>query len=536
MIVKCEQCQTRFKIPDDKVTDKGVKVRCTKCGHTFRVVREGSADATVVGPAPVPRPAVPSAPDPDPFARFGAPSPIDPSEQTKPGMFALGVEASRIPDLARTMSSLQAIPPAPSPFPLPPEGETVPAAASPAMRVTGFDLGAFAPPPPVAPLRPTASPPSGPGPSPFDFGALVPPPRTSPPSPQAPAPFDFSSLGSPGAPAPSAFDFGGGSQATTPGYSLGPPSATPADPFAGVSMEPSGDPAAASSGAIDPFAAVARSGGSGGFGDLMASAAAHTQASDASMFPDLAAPPGSTGTGLSPEAARAMFDMPSAPPHQALPDIGLPPPEVTQVAPAPVAPEGPSPVRVTQSTPTRIAPEVAPPRRGRAIGVLVNLGMVVVLAAVLLVVGSVFANEGKLDASSFSVEHLKAAFAPPSEFVATDISNGLYETRAGRPVFFVRGEVTNTGATTVPVKVRAEILEGNALVRSVEGFAGPAPSPEELRALQTPDDLERLLARQAGAAKPLEPGASAAFVVAFFEYPPDLKAFRVRVATAPGAR
>ncbi|MBM4784419.1 MAG: hypothetical protein GQE15_42690, partial [Archangiaceae bacterium] len=24
MIVKCEQCQTKFKIPDDKVTDKGV--------------------------------------------------------------------------------------------------------------------------------------------------------------------------------------------------------------------------------------------------------------------------------------------------------------------------------------------------------------------------------------------------------------------------------------------------------------------------------------------------------------------------------
>ena len=45
MIVKCEQCQTKFKIPDDKVTEKGVKVRCTKCGHTFRVKKEPPAGA-----------------------------------------------------------------------------------------------------------------------------------------------------------------------------------------------------------------------------------------------------------------------------------------------------------------------------------------------------------------------------------------------------------------------------------------------------------------------------------------------------------
>ena len=46
MIVKCERCQTRFKIPDEKVTDKGVKVRCTKCQHTFRVAREDSPSTT----------------------------------------------------------------------------------------------------------------------------------------------------------------------------------------------------------------------------------------------------------------------------------------------------------------------------------------------------------------------------------------------------------------------------------------------------------------------------------------------------------
>src|SRR5580658_1903887 len=46
MIVKCASCQTRFKIGDDKVTEKGVKVRCTKCGTIF-TVRKGDAPAAL---------------------------------------------------------------------------------------------------------------------------------------------------------------------------------------------------------------------------------------------------------------------------------------------------------------------------------------------------------------------------------------------------------------------------------------------------------------------------------------------------------
>jgi predicted Zn finger-like uncharacterized protein len=40
MIIKCEQCQTRFRLDDSKVTDKGVKVRCAKCKHVFSVQKE----------------------------------------------------------------------------------------------------------------------------------------------------------------------------------------------------------------------------------------------------------------------------------------------------------------------------------------------------------------------------------------------------------------------------------------------------------------------------------------------------------------
>src|SRR5689334_24435383 len=97
MIVKCEQCQTKFKIPDDKVTDKGVKVRCTKCSHTFRVTRDMAQPATATVPAFNPATAgVPSAADP--FARFGAPASEPPdNEVTRPGVFALGVEATKRP-------------------------------------------------------------------------------------------------------------------------------------------------------------------------------------------------------------------------------------------------------------------------------------------------------------------------------------------------------------------------------------------------------------------------------------------------------
>lgn len=40
MIIQCEQCHTKFKLDDSKVTDKGVKVRCAKCKHVFTVTKE----------------------------------------------------------------------------------------------------------------------------------------------------------------------------------------------------------------------------------------------------------------------------------------------------------------------------------------------------------------------------------------------------------------------------------------------------------------------------------------------------------------
>ena len=54
LIVPCSQCHTRFKVPDHKVTARGTKVRCSRCGHTFRIFPEPPAPAAG-----------------DPFAAFG---------------------------------------------------------------------------------------------------------------------------------------------------------------------------------------------------------------------------------------------------------------------------------------------------------------------------------------------------------------------------------------------------------------------------------------------------------------------------------
>ena len=37
MVIQCSECQTRFKLADDKLKPGGIKVRCAKCKHVFTV-------------------------------------------------------------------------------------------------------------------------------------------------------------------------------------------------------------------------------------------------------------------------------------------------------------------------------------------------------------------------------------------------------------------------------------------------------------------------------------------------------------------
>ena len=45
MIVTCERCATQFQLDDARVPKRGVRVRCSRCKHAFRVVPEAQRAA-----------------------------------------------------------------------------------------------------------------------------------------------------------------------------------------------------------------------------------------------------------------------------------------------------------------------------------------------------------------------------------------------------------------------------------------------------------------------------------------------------------
>ena len=659
MIVKCEQCQTRFKIPDDKVTDKGVKVRCTKCGNTFRVGKDGAAippgssPSSVAAAAPPQTQTFPVAPaispvsspratlpprniqlgGDDPFAPFGAPPSIPDDEATRPGVFVLGLEASKVPEIgappippqapakppppgaAFDFGSLAPPPPAAVPPAAPPRpaasttqaARAVPRSSAPTASVppvapppaagpattspfdfsalmssppvpaaapAPFDFSALSAPPPAPPSKPAAVPPPGPSTPAFDFSALGPLPEPAPLGPPPPAAstpaFDFSALGPP-PPGPTANSDAAtaqapafvpgqtariplGSQPGVPGPSaripmgsqpgVAGPTAIPTGTQPGVGARfptatqpaipappPSAPPAPARPQSSAPLSLEADDAGPG-TGDarteqmpgLFGAPGAGADDFFGGALPEQPARPQLAPDVTGDAAKQALFDMAAALP--AAPPDEPPAPEITTPAAAP-APAAPPAAR-----PSAIA-DAAPRRRRTVLGIVVNVVIAAVLVVALVVVGSAYLNEGKVGAETLTWEHLKTTFAPSTDYVAGDISNGLYDTRAGRPVFFVRGEVMNRGPSATKLVVRAELVEGATVVRSAESTAGAPPSPEELFQLVTAEDVDALNAKVAQRAPVVEPGEAAAFIVTFFEYPPDLKGFRVRVSARP---
>ncbi len=56
MIIQCEKCSTRFKVPDGKIPPEGAKVRCSRCGLVFLARLDGASAAR---PSAPPRSAAP---------------------------------------------------------------------------------------------------------------------------------------------------------------------------------------------------------------------------------------------------------------------------------------------------------------------------------------------------------------------------------------------------------------------------------------------------------------------------------------------
>jgi predicted Zn finger-like uncharacterized protein len=65
MIVQCDKCGAKFHLADDKVTEKGAKVRCSKCKAVFTVKKPKEQPDQSSPPAPSPPPpSPPAAPKP----------------------------------------------------------------------------------------------------------------------------------------------------------------------------------------------------------------------------------------------------------------------------------------------------------------------------------------------------------------------------------------------------------------------------------------------------------------------------------------
>jgi len=80
MDVRCEKCKTEYELEDSRVTNKGVTVKCTQCGHLFRVRRRAGTGVTEA-----------------PTDESGTES--KGRKKTVPGRFAGAKPARQIPDL-----------------------------------------------------------------------------------------------------------------------------------------------------------------------------------------------------------------------------------------------------------------------------------------------------------------------------------------------------------------------------------------------------------------------------------------------------
>ncbi len=591
MIVTCPQCQTRFRIPDEKVTAKGVKVRCTRCRHTFRVSRPAEPLAESAQ---------------DPFAQFARPDALSEKDKTPargtPLAAALGVEVE----------------PAGAP---PPDDFDVDVETTESRQPTrGPDLSdwMFPPPPPRAEDVPPAPPPPAPSVPPDDPTprvslariamvrqlTVVPPPPAHSPGlrelapegpPDAPLELDTGSphsawqgsieggLELPPTPESAEFDFGDLNALEGPSYPVAAAPALAPAPVAVAAAAPPPPPATRSLGrSLDfdsllndsappsasgraPAASTAVSFGELDMPEPRAPSASHP-AFDLTPPPGDAASPGGRGrtpTGelfgksatrldeesfpveRDPAADRAaLFDMPApaafegtAGPTSLLADVpdavpdaplhpaaGLPPVPATPLGRVSRPPTGTSVLGLEERREFGAARRVS--------GAVVNISVAALLVVVLAAVGNVYVNEGRLDWAALSPRRWAALFVPPTGIVTLDVSNGLYETRGGRPLAYVRGRVENRGQRAGQVKVRAEIWNGSQLLGTSEGLAGVLPTPEEMVEASTRRDVEALRARLQQGAPSLASGKGADFVLLFDEPPTEVSGLRLKVTAA----
>ncbi len=557
MIIQCAACQVRFKVADEKVTERGVRVRCTRCKTVFVVRREAkAADAPSSQGSPPPLPPALSAAQgakglvaatplaaragSAPLAQSSSQDLVSPSSSPRlqSGPFGSLPSAFSSPDSLGAASEpfaglVPGRPPLglkPNPLPLPPS------------PYVGFSPGARLASGSALPLSPAHGSPRA--------GALAPSPYPLPARPESSAPAESLDL-APFAPGEGVPLAAGASAAQTPDSSCpigqaGPESSQYRAPALDQGPDPFGLPASpptpragplALAPQLDPFSALESAPNSA------TAAPAQSLLPDLNSF-DLSLPEGDSGAepGSSGELR-----------------LGSPAPSLARSRPDSAAPEvssrsgleldvsggssrvSPEPGAVPSGGPMAGggAPVKTPKRRRRSVAAaLLNaLGVFAVGLAVLVVALRHPPPGGVRVSRPADLVRLLPSHSG-GELSAADVTTGLYQTQRGQALFVVRGEVVNRAEQPRgPVEVVAVIHQGSEPERREVAFAGAIPTPEDLWKVDGDAALAALKARLNAGALRVEPRGRAPFAAVFVEWPDDIAQWELRLALreAPSA-
>jgi predicted Zn finger-like uncharacterized protein len=188
--------------------------------------------------------------------------------------------------------------------------------------------------------------------------------------------------------------------------------------------------------------------------------------------------------------------------------------------PLPVKIPGPAEPAAAAATPAPSAQHEAPGARPMLSSVLT--GLLGAALAIAVVIASALSG----------VAPGWLGFGPSADVVATRVMSGLYDTVGGKPVFYVRGRVENHGAKVRGrVRITAELVADGASPAIAEATAGAEPTAEDVWALRTAADAERLgrNLELASVDRKLQPGGSLPFFAIIADPPADLSGHRLRI-------
>jgi predicted Zn finger-like uncharacterized protein len=472
VVVQCPTCQSKFRIADEKVTDRGVRVRCTSCKNVFQVRKAGAAgadpgpgttiDLSALGASAVAKAGAASRPSTDPLRKGAARPTTDPLRKAaaRPTTDPLrNVPARPTTDPLRNVAARPTTDPLRKAAARPTTDPLRKAAARPTTdplrnaaggatqrengngrRLDVDDLFGMAELTGDAPLSAGLDPdlpaPTKPPPAPTpDFGDLDFDLNEPPPTNAAPPP-----------PPPEA----AAAEAGLPSLdAVMPPPPSLEDPAGPMAME-------------DPFGSISPAASSGAELPVL----------------DL------TGGSAEPKA------------------------------------DAPAPRSSRPPTTGPVEPATAPARA------LLSSALTGLLGAALALVVVIAAALSDETAAGW------LGFGPAAQVIATGVVSGLYDTASGKPVFYVRGRVENrTNKVRGPVHVTAELVADGTSEAKAEAMAGAEPTPEDVWSVRSPADADRLsrTLQSARVARKLEPGGSLPFFAMMAEPPADLLRHRLQI-------